>query len=118
MAVTVTRLRTLTPIIDLDTRDGYKYLGADVKVCVVENRGEDINVSTSPWSISFTDDTTVAASYMSEGIFDVPMYPLDRLVRPGRCVRGWIAFEVPTASKPAILLYQPSGSEALEWSVR
>ncbi|MGV9535056.1 DUF4352 domain-containing protein [Streptosporangium sandarakinum] len=119
VTVTATRLRPLTLTDSTLGRAGYSYLGVDAKVCVVTHTGtEPITVSPGPWSLSFADDTTVDATFISSGMFNVPMYPQDRIVRPGRCVRGWIPFEVPKDARPAVLLYQPGSGNALEWRVK
>ncbi|WP_156045294.1 hypothetical protein [Herbidospora cretacea] len=50
----------------------------------------------------------------------MPLYPDDsnRMAKVGRCVKGWIPFEVPKGDKPKYIAYDPSTSSALEWTVR
>jgi hypothetical protein len=117
VTVAVYHFRRLTLASPDIGKRGYVYFGADVKLCVVENTDAPISVSPGPWSVSFADDTSVAALFLSDGWFDLPLYPQDRVVPVGRCVRGWIPFEVPKDSKPKTLLYVPSTSP-LEWAIK
>ena len=45
--------------------------------------------------------------------WDEPLYPNGRVVRTGRCVRGWIPFEVRKGEKLDLISYAP-----LEWEIR
>lgn len=110
-------LRAVVP--DLPERAGYEYIGLEVRMCVVTTaNSEPTTVSWGPWSIAFADDTVAEAlSSWSAEWWSVPLYPQERVVRPGSCVRGWIPFEVPKGSKPTMVTYQPSGI-VLEWRVK
>ncbi|MEV4164958.1 hypothetical protein [Nonomuraea dietziae] len=118
----VTALRIRQPLRTLVSgtgKAGHEYLAIEAKVCVVENsRAEKISVSWQPWAVAMADDTvaTPLGSWSSEW-FDVPLYPQDRIVRTGSCVRGWIPFEVPKGAKPRTVSYQPADGDTLDWQV-
>lgn len=120
--VTVLRMRQpFTPTVPgvLD-RKGYVYAGVEAKLCVTRNDAElPVSVSWGPWSLSWESGVVVeAASSWSPDAWDEPLYPQDHVVREGRCVRGWIPFEVRANDRrPELVQYAPGEGEALEWKV-
>lgn len=103
----------------LPERSSHEYIGVEVRMCVVTNTGPEVSVSWSPWSIAFADDTVAQAlSGWSAEWWTEPLYPQDRAMRPGQCVRGWIPFEAQKGSKPATISYQPDAGGHLEWRVK
>ena len=44
---------------------------------------------------------------------------MDRTLKVGRCVRGKIAFPVPSKKRPELIVYAPESSmgEAWQWAV-
>lgn len=119
--IKVMRVRAPFPSRYPPDRKGYEYVGVEVKTCVTKNTSdEQVTLSWGPWSLALPDDTIVQSpsSWNSDG-FSVPLYPNDEhVLRAGRCVRGWIPFEVRKGAKPALVSYQPSWTGALDWSVR
>lgn len=122
--VTVLRLRlpfTTTPPGLLEReRKGYEYAAIEVKVCVTRNSsGLPLGVTWSPWSLAYESGVVVqAASSYSDEWFSEPLYPQDHIVKTGRCVRGWIPFEVRKGDgRPELVGYAPSEGPALEWAV-
>ncbi|MEV0382925.1 hypothetical protein [Nonomuraea sp. NPDC050643] len=99
-------------------RKGFVYAGLEVKVCVARNTGQPIAVSWAPWSLEYESGVVVpAASSYSAEWWDEPLYPPhDHVVRVGRCVRGWIPFEVQFG-QPDRVTYTPGSGMALEWTV-
>jgi hypothetical protein len=98
-------------------RNGYVYFGADVRVCFTKiHVAQSLVVDWESWSVEFADDTTATPfEGADQSFFDVPLYPSPsraRQVTEGRCVRGWIPFEVPKNKRPARVVYSPnSGGE-------
>jgi hypothetical protein len=88
---------------------------ASIKVCNVQ--GVDITVSSFPWSLTYGDDTSIKASSLSGGDMPKPEFPAEKTLKPGRCAAGLIAFPVPSAKKPARLVYEPDGSDPTEWAI-
>jgi hypothetical protein len=105
-------------------RHGTTYAGADVKYCNLKS-GQATSVSWGPWSLEYSDDTTVdAVDEWSAEWFDVSLYPaVGKTVPVGRCVRGWILFAAPKGKRPVRIMYSPDGDgtapiPVTEWSVR
>lgn len=96
-------------------RAGYVYAGLDAKLC----RPSTGPVSWHPWSISFDNDTTIEpVSSWSDDWFTVPLYPgFEKVVQAGRCVRGWILFEVPEGRRPVTASYA-GADQVAEWQIR
>ncbi|RCG19151.1 hypothetical protein DQ384_38400 [Sphaerisporangium album] len=120
----VTVLRTRQPlravIAGLPERKGYQYAGIEVKFCVTKNTtAETVSVSWSPWALQSADGVlTEAMSSWSDEWWAVPLYPQNRQVKEGRCVRGWIPFEVPKGTRANLVSYEPEEGNPLEWAVR
>lgn len=121
MDVTVLRLRMpFTPIVaDVLDRKGYVYAGAEVKACVTRNTGAlPIGVSWGPWSLSYGSGVVVEAASSYGDWWDEPLYPQQHIVPVGRCVRGWVPFEVRSSDgRPERVTYTPSDGSSLEWTV-
>ncbi|MGW5689250.1 hypothetical protein [Nonomuraea sp. NPDC003754] len=120
MKATVLRIRQpFTAVVPgLPERAGREYIGIEVRMCIAKSEGSPTNVSWGPWSIEFADETVEQAmSSWGPEWWDVPLYPNGRQVQEGRCVRGWIPFEVQKGAKPRTVSYQPSDM-TLEWQVK
>lgn len=124
--ITVLRMRRPFPVVipvsppQPETK-GHEYAAVEVKFCLASNTsGEEVTVSWGPWSLAHADGTvTEALSSWSDDWWGVPLYPsVDRVVRPGRCVRGWIPFEVDKGARVERVEYQPYGGDVLEWRVK
>lgn len=120
-AARVTVLRVRQPLrSSIGAPAGREYVGVEVRTCITRNTGtEDVTVSWGPWALTMPDETVVEAlsSYSPEE-FGVPLYPQGRVVRPGRCVKGWIVYGVPKGTTPSAVVYQPGEGAALEWAVK
>lgn len=121
--VTAFTYRQPLPADDQPTRKGYTYAGADVRVCLT--KGPNGTVSWDPWHLVFADATTIEpVSSWSDEIFQVPLYPgFDRPLPRGRCVRGWIVFEVPKGKRPTGINYEPTDEYGMpvagpQWAIR
>ncbi|MEW2353420.1 hypothetical protein [Spirillospora sp. NPDC029432] len=78
-------------------RSGYVFAGLDVRVCIEAGPGP-VGVSWEPWSLTYADSTIAEpVSAWSDDWFSVPLFPgegFGKSVRPGKCVRGWVIYEV------------------------
>ncbi|NEA21605.1 hypothetical protein [Actinomadura bangladeshensis] len=90
-------------------RGGYVYAGLEVRVCLDSGPGAS-TVSWDPWSLTYPDNTTIeTVNSWSDDWFSVPLFPgMDRPLRPGRCLRGWVLFEVPKGKRPGLAEYAPT----------
>ncbi|RCG31991.1 hypothetical protein DQ384_05465 [Sphaerisporangium album] len=59
-----------------------------------------------------------SATSWSADHFSVPLYPRDRRVRPGQCVRGWIPYEVRKGTRPTSVTYLVDDGDPMEWKIR
>ncbi len=123
--VTVLRMRRPFPVVvpvdpPQPERKGREFAAAEVKFCLTKyTLPEPLTVSWAPWSIEFRDGTVAEAlrSWNSEW-WDVPLYPQQHVVRLGRCVRGWVPFEVSKGARAELVTYAPGEGTVLEWEVR
>jgi hypothetical protein len=106
---TAYRYRQPLPSTAPPDRKNYTYAGVDARLCLSQISDEPLSVSWDPWSLEYADDTVVTpASAWSDETFRVQLYPgIERRVREGGCVRGWILFEVPKGKRPVRLVYAP-----------
>ncbi|WP_406841896.1 DUF4352 domain-containing protein (plasmid) [Streptomyces sp. AHU1] len=98
-----------------DFQGGDIWATVNVKVCNI--RGVDINVDQFPWSLSYADGTSIDVTGSSGGDMPKPEYPMDKLLKPGRCAAGLIAFPVPSSKQPERIVYGPDGLDPVEWAV-
>jgi hypothetical protein len=123
--VTVVRFRQpFTPDrpdkLGLTGRPGYGYAAVEAKVCVRRNSsGQEATVSWEPWSLVHTSGVVAETpSSWNDTAWDEPLYPVHHVLPVGRCVRGWIPFEVRKANgRPELVSYGPYGAPPLEWKI-
>ncbi|MGS2619521.1 hypothetical protein ACVCAH_34175 [Micromonospora sp. LZ34] len=103
-----------------DEQAGYVWGAADVKVCAGKTYPQGISVSHGPWTLVYADDTQIEASSTGYNQFPEPEYPWgEKLLAPGRCVRGWITFPVPSNKRPVAVEYAPEDEPvAPRWAVK
>jgi hypothetical protein len=90
------------------------FYGIDIRVCIPRATG-DVSLSPAPWTIDYADDTQATPiGEWWDGEFAQPLYPAQRRVRPGQCVRGWVMFK-PLKGRVARISYTPSGGDTLSW---
>ncbi len=123
LKITVYGMRQPLPVAvpGVPERRGYEYAAVEVRACLLKNDGEPMSLSWHPWSLSYADDTIVEElTGWSQEWWNVPLYPNDtgRTAKVGRCVRGWIPFEVRKGSRAMYVNYDPDGSNPLQWKVK
>lgn len=81
---------------------------AEVRTCVVANNsGEKVTVSQFPWHLNYSDGTSIDVTGNTGGNLPKPEYPMDKVLKVGRCARGKITFVVPKKDHPEFLTYSP-----------
>ncbi|MGV9242627.1 DUF4352 domain-containing protein [Streptomyces sp. NPDC003710] len=98
-----------------DFQGGDIWATASIKVCNL--RGVDLVVSQTPWSLAYSDGTSIEVTGDTGGDMPKPEYPMEKTVKPGRCAAGLIAFPVPSNKRPERLVYSPEGGEPTEWAI-
>lgn len=114
--MTTTVLRYKQPISE-DGPDGATLGGLEVRTCNLASASKTQQVSVGPWSLEWTDGTTTNTKW--SGVVSAE-YPFDlKSLKPGRCVKGWIVFEVPAKSKPSVAVYEGEGNrgQPAEWKL-
>lgn len=89
----------------------------EVKVCAEH---KNISVSNAPWSLVGADSSNNSDIVVGGGLKE-PQYPgVDDPLPPGKCVLGWITFQVPTSERIVAAKYAPSSRNGVyaEWRVR
>lgn len=87
----------------LQAKVGNKYVNVDVSI---ESAGtEAINVNVFGFALQDSD----SYSYTKATTSKEPYYPTVVTVQPGRKVRGFISYEVPSNASGFELVYTPSG---------
>jgi hypothetical protein len=97
--------------------DGGEWGSADVQVCIHATPADvPATVSWRPWALVYTDGGVVKAADVEYGTFPKPQQPNDdRVIPPGRCVRGWVTFPARAGTRPAMVEYQPQGV-VIDWA--
>ncbi|MFJ4785758.1 DUF4352 domain-containing protein [Streptomyces sp. NPDC088794] len=98
-----------------DFQGGDTWATADVKVCNV--KGAEFTVDQFPWSLSYSDGTSIEVTGSSGGDMPKPEYPMDKTLTSGRCARGLVTFPVPSSKRPERLVYQPGSGTPTEWAI-
>lgn len=96
---------------------GHVYAGLEIKQCAVNTTVGTLGVGWDPWTLDLSDDSSLspASSYYNDL---APLYPMDKVLKDGRCVKGSIIFEVPRDKKVLRAVYQADdASSATEWTI-
>lgn len=104
----------------IDANPGMEWSAAEVKVCIRRADGKNNTVSQDPWVLLYSDGSQYESAYASGPDFPKPEYPTsgDRIIPAGRCVKGWITFEVPKGRRPGLVSYSVEGlPEPIEWAI-
>lgn len=94
-------------------RAGHDYAGLTVRVCITADpRHEGVDVSWAPWTLVYTDGTTLEPATTTQMEIDPVLYP-DGMVTPvGECRKGVIPFVVEHGHRPAYAEYSVPDSLA------
>lgn len=83
----------------------------DAGFCAASGGGMAADVSSYSWVLVAADGTEYRPSSNPHAA-PSPLYPDTKLVEAGGCLRGWIAFSVPSGTHVARVGYQPQGTPA------
>jgi hypothetical protein len=85
-------------------------------VCLIETK-DPVSFSSQPWTVDYANDTEAQPiGEWWDGEFAQPLYPADRRVAAGQCVRGWIMFK-PLKGKATQVAYAPESGEPAFWRI-
>lgn len=106
-------------------RAGYEFAGVEIRRCFKTITAPGgLTVGWGPWTLGYKNGNTIEPpSSWSADHFSVPLYPRDKPVRAGRCIRGWIPYEVPKGTKPTDVTYTLDATDTqpavqVEWATR
>ena len=91
---------------------GQRWIGIDAEVCVAETDGLDIR----RWQIRDATDQTHEPTLAFDGDVPDPRYRDLTVLNAGQCVRGWIAYEIPTTDTIGAVLYFAPNGTLLTWT--
>ncbi|WP_183092936.1 hypothetical protein [Nocardioides stalactiti] len=98
---------------------GNVFLGLRIEQCLAEDGPNDIfSTSAHDWSAVAPDGSEYKDSGSSWNDWPTPRFSEYVTMIPGRCIKGWIAYEVPQGAKIASLLWRPDGVTTAEWLPR
>ncbi|GLF94869.1 DUF4352 domain-containing protein [Streptomyces yaizuensis] len=97
-----------------DFQGGDTWATADVKICDIAGK---FSVSQFPWSLVYSDGTSIEITGSTGGDMPKPEFPMDRSLKPGQCARGLVAFPVPGDKRPEHLVYAPEQGESVDWRI-
>lgn len=98
-----------------DFQGGDIWATASIRLCNL--KGPAINVSQTPWSLGYEDGTSIETTGSTGGDMPKPEFPMDKVVKAGRCAAGLVAFPVPSSKRPERVVYGPDGLDPVEWAV-
>ncbi|GGQ27089.1 hypothetical protein [Streptomyces roseolilacinus] len=96
-----------------------KAVWARIEVKVCNEEGGNIHVTQSAWSLAYEDGAQAEVTGLHGGDFPKPEFPMnEKLVKPGKCVRGGIMFPTEPDQRPERIVYHPDSiDEPIEWAV-
>lgn len=124
-SVAVLKFRQPFPSSIPPERAGYEFAGVEVRRCYKTiSREGGLTVGWGPWTLGYRNGNIVESPNLwSANQFSVPLYPRERPVRAGQCIRGWIPYEVKKGTRPATVAYTLDASATnkavqVEWATR
>lgn len=106
-------------------RAGYEFAGVEVRRCYKTiSREGGLIVGWGPWTLGYRNGNVVESPNLwSADQFSVPLYPRERPVQAGQCVRGWIPYEVKKGARPDTVAYTLNANATnkaaqVEWANR
>jgi hypothetical protein len=99
---------------------GNVFLGLELEQCVKADAEVDpdqpfYSTYNSEWSAVTPDGFEFGGDGSSWDDWPSPKFHESVTMSPGRCVKGWIAVQVPKGTKIASLIWRPDGVETAEW---
>jgi hypothetical protein len=99
---------------------GKVFLGLRVEQCLAEGVTDAVYSTTNiDWAAVTPSGNEFASDGSSWHDWPAPRFPEYVTLSPGRCVKGWIAFQVPKSTKVESLIWRPEGGvTAAEWKLQ
>ncbi|UUW92507.1 hypothetical protein [Pimelobacter simplex] len=95
------------------------FLGLRIEQCLAADAPTDIySTYAHDWSAVAPSGSEYKDSGSSWNDWPTPRFSEYVTMIPGRCIKGWIAYEVPQGAKIASVLWRPDGVTTAEWLPR
>jgi hypothetical protein len=95
---------------------GNEFVGLRLKQCIIDKPSEATESTyNGDWSAVTPDGEEYSGNGSSWDDWPSPKFPELVEMIPGRCLKGWIALEVPEGTKFDRLIYRPGGTPVAEW---
>lgn len=96
--------------------EGNVFLGLRIEQCVDDDAdGESETTYNSEWSAVTESGEEYGGSGSSWNDWPSPKFPETVGAVPGRCVKGWIALQVPKGTEFTSIMWRPGGDPVAEW---
>lgn len=96
--------------------NGNIFIGVELEQCTNEDaEGSGTATFNGEWSAitASGEEYTGDGSYWND--WPAPKYPENTDLVPGRCLKGWIAWQVPEDTEFEKVLWRPAGTSVAEW---
>ena len=104
------------PVSDAKLPGAKTWMGILVKTCVTAKVGKKpTTLGWGAWTVADKDGGQYDAFAWTGTEYPQPVYPMDRAVPVGQCVKGWIVFNKPAGIRPVSATYGPSGADPVVW---
>jgi hypothetical protein len=102
-----------------DPEPGNVFFGIRLQQCLTKDETEEIYSSYNGEFAAVTPDgIEFSGSGSSWDDWPSPKFPESVTMVPGRCIKGWIATEVPRGTKVDSVLWRPGGVTTAEWLLK
>ncbi|CCH77742.1 exported hypothetical protein [Nostocoides japonicum T1-X7] len=108
--VTVTQFKAKVPM-PQDQRTSGQLSAAMVKSCLHVDVASS-SFSWTHWNVAASDSSQYPSSGTTWGTWPGPMYPVEKKLKPGDCVKGWIYFDTEPGVKIARIEYSTDTNQA------
>lgn len=117
--VTALQVDHAVPVSDKRLPGAKTWMGVLVKTCVTAKVGKKpLTLGWGAWTVADKDGGQYDAFAWTGTEYPQPIYPMDRAVAVGQCVKGWIVFNKPGGVRPISTTYGPSGADPVVWSFK
>lgn len=101
-----------------EPEEGYDFVGLRLEQCLSSEAAEPLQSTyDGEWSAVVESGEEYGGTGLSWSDWPEPKFPEIVQAIPGRCLKGWIALQVPRGTEIETLLWRPGGIPVAEWIV-
>lgn len=114
----ITDLKPKVHVPTIATRRGKRQIATVMAKACNGAMSQPGGLDWGPFALALDDGTMAEAlDSWSDTWFSEPLFPQNRNVQPGDCVRGLVPFGIQKGTRPVRIEYQVPGGDTLLWSV-